>query len=105
MPVDKVDPTYAGIRDIGDLPVIERERIEAFFRVYKDLPAGRKDVVLNGFGDAAEARVLIQAALERFSHARNAALNDSDADPDKAADADRSGAERNHGNCAHQTKV
>lgn len=46
MPVDKVDPTYAGIRDIGDLPAIERERIEAFFRIYKDLPTGRKDVVL-----------------------------------------------------------
>lgn len=66
VPVDKVDPTYAGIRDIGDLPEIERQRIEAFFRVYKDLPVGRNPVVLNGFGDAAEARKLILEAMQRF---------------------------------------
>ncbi len=66
VPMDKVDPTYAGIRDIGDLPEIERQRIEAFFRVYKDLPVGRNPVVLNGFGDAAEARKLILEAMQRF---------------------------------------
>ncbi|HRN63187.1 MAG TPA: inorganic diphosphatase [Luteimonas sp.] len=64
VPADRVDPTYAGIRDIGDLPEIERDRIEAFFRVYKDLPEGRNPVVLNGFGDAAEAKALIRAALD-----------------------------------------
>lgn len=66
VPTDKVDPTYAGIRDIGDLPQIERERIEAFFRVYKDLPKGRNPVELNGFGDAAEAKALVREALARF---------------------------------------
>jgi len=66
VPTDKVDPTYAAIRDIADLPPIERERIEAFFRVYKDLPKGRNPVVLDGFGDAAEARAIIAAALARF---------------------------------------
>lgn len=66
VPVDDVDPTYAGIRTIGDLPAIERARIEAFFRVYKDLPAGRKTVQLNGFGDAAEARELIRAAMAAY---------------------------------------
>ena len=67
VPTDKIDPTYAGIRDLGDLPAIERERIEAFFRVYKDLPKGRNPVQLNGYGDAKEAKTLIQASLERFS--------------------------------------
>src|SRR5690606_8674054 len=66
VPTDKVDPAYAGIRDIGDLPEIERQRIEAFFRVYKDLPQGRNPVQLDGFGDAAEAQALIREALRRF---------------------------------------
>ncbi|HYM85166.1 MAG TPA: inorganic diphosphatase [Pseudoxanthomonas sp.] len=66
VPTDKIDPTYAGIRDLGDLPLIERQRIEAFFRVYKDLPAGRNPVKLDGFGDAAEARALIKASMRRF---------------------------------------
>ena len=67
VPTDKIDPTYAGIRDLTDLPQIERDRIEAFFRVYKDLPKGRNPVQLNGYGDAKEAKALIQASLERFS--------------------------------------
>jgi inorganic pyrophosphatase len=67
VPTDKVDPAYAGIRDLADLPQIERDRIEAFFRVYKDLPKGRNPVQLNGYGDAKEAKALIQASLERFS--------------------------------------
>ena len=66
VPTDKVDPTYAGIRELSDLPLIERQRIEAFFRVYKDLPAGRNPVQLDGWGSAADARVLIDAAMKRF---------------------------------------
>ena len=71
VPTDKVDPTYAGIRDIADLPAIERDRIEAFFRVYKDLPKGRNPVVLDGFGDAAEAKRLIREALGRYESERS----------------------------------
>ncbi|MEL1263820.1 inorganic diphosphatase [Pseudoxanthomonas putridarboris] len=70
VPTDKVDPTYADIRDLSDLPEIERDRIEAFFRVYKDLPKGRNPVQLDGFGDAAEAKALIRASLERFDAKR-----------------------------------
>ena len=66
VPTDKVDPTYSNIRDLADLPEIERQRIEAFFRIYKDLPVGRNPVVLNGYGNAAEAKVLITEALKRF---------------------------------------
>lgn len=66
VPTDRIDPTYANIRDLSDLPQIERDRIEAFFRVYKDLPAGRNPVQLDGFGDAQEARALILQSLERF---------------------------------------
>ncbi|TQM17763.1 inorganic pyrophosphatase [Pseudoxanthomonas sp. 3HH-4] len=67
VPTDKVDPTYAGIRDLADLPQIERDRMEAFFRVYKDLPKGRNPVQLNGYGDAKEAKALIRESLERFT--------------------------------------
>lgn len=67
VPTDKVDPTYADIRDLSDLPQIERDRIEAFFRVYKDLPKGRNPVQLDGFGDANEARALIRESLKRFA--------------------------------------
>ena len=67
VPTDKIDPTYAGIRDLSDLPEIERQRIEAFFRVYKDLPKGRNPVQLDGYGDAKEAKALIRESLERFT--------------------------------------
>lgn len=70
VPTDKVDPTYATIRDLGDLPLIERQRIEAFFRIYKDLPAGRNPVKLDGFGNAEEARAVIMQSLRRFDEDR-----------------------------------
>ena len=66
VPVDRIDPAYAGIHELSDLPEIERDRIEAFVRVYKDLPKGRNPVRLDGFGDAREARALIEASLARF---------------------------------------
>jgi inorganic pyrophosphatase len=66
VPTDKLDPTYAGIRDLQDLPLIERQRIEAFFRVYKDLPEGLNPVQLDGWGNAAEAKALIRASMQRF---------------------------------------
>ncbi len=66
VPSSDIDPSYDKIQDIGDLPEIERQRIEAFFRVYKQLPEGRKKVELNGYGNAAEARQMIQLALDNF---------------------------------------
>ena len=70
VPTDNVDPAYAAIRDIGDLPQAERERIEAFFRVYKDLPAGGNGVRLHGYGDADEAWALIRQAREGHTRSR-----------------------------------
>ncbi|MGV3575291.1 MAG: inorganic diphosphatase [Devosia sp.] len=63
VPVSDVDPTYDGIVTIDDLPEIERQRIEAFFRVYKQLPEGRKVVELNGFTGVEEALTLVNDAL------------------------------------------
>lgn len=68
VPADDVDPGYAHIRDIADLPALERERIEAFFRVYKQLPAADAgDVLLQGWGDAAEARAMLEEARARYA--------------------------------------
>ena len=56
VPASKIDPTYDNIKELSDLPKIEVQRLESFFRVYKDLPEGRKKVELNGFNDAATAK-------------------------------------------------
>jgi len=76
VPTDKIDPTYANIRDLQDLPLIERQRIEAFFRVYKDLPEGRNPVQLNGWGNAAEAKALIRESMQRFDAQQRRAKGD-----------------------------
>lgn len=67
VPSSDIDPSYDNIKDIDDLPLIERQRIEAFFRVYKQLPEGRKKVELNGYGNAAEARQMIKTALDNYT--------------------------------------
>ncbi len=66
VPAGKIDPTYAGIKEITDLPAMERERLQAFFRVYKQLPEGGKVVELRGFGDAATARDTIAKARNAY---------------------------------------
>ena len=76
VPTDKIDPTYANIRDLQDLPLIERQRIEAFFRVYKDLPEGRNPVELSGWGNAAEAKALIRESMQRFDTQQRRAKGD-----------------------------
>lgn len=66
VPISDVDPQYDAIRTITDLPEIERQRIEAFFRVYKDLPAGRKPVELRGFAGADAAKARVRAAIDAY---------------------------------------
>ena len=66
VPTSKIDPTYDDIKEMKDLPKIEQERLQAFFRVYKQLPDGRKKVELNGFEDAAKAKAEIKQAFEAY---------------------------------------
>lgn len=66
VPISDVDPSYDSIRTLSDLPGVEIDRIEAFFRVYKQLPAGRKIVELNGFCEADQAKALVKKAIEEF---------------------------------------
>ncbi|WP_312836774.1 inorganic diphosphatase [Pantoea sp.] len=66
VPANKIDPTYDEIQAISDLPKIEQERLQAFFRVYKQLPDGRKKVELNGLQDAATAKTEIKKAYDAW---------------------------------------
>ncbi len=69
VPASDIDPTWDEIKTVGDLPKLERERLEAFFRVYKQLPQGRKKVELNGYGDVAVAKQEIQTSLTTWKKA------------------------------------
>ncbi|WP_428943909.1 inorganic diphosphatase [Pantoea sp. FN060301] len=66
VPASKIDPTYDDIQTLDDLPKMEIKRLEAFFRVYKQLPDGRKKVELNGFSDAAAAKTEIKSAYDAW---------------------------------------
>ncbi|WP_310236994.1 inorganic diphosphatase [Luteimonas terrae] len=66
VPADDVDPTYAGVRTLDDLPAMERARIEAFFRVYKGLPAGGNRVELRGWGGVDDAKAVMHSAMDGF---------------------------------------
>lgn len=66
VPASDIDPTYDDIQSIDDLPEIERQRVEAFFRVYKQLPEGRKVVELNGFSGVNEAQQMVMDAIEAY---------------------------------------
>ena len=66
VPTSKIDPTYDDIKEMSDLPKMEQERLQAFFRVYKQLPDGRKKVELNGFENAAKAKTEIKQAFDAY---------------------------------------
>ena len=64
VPVPKLTRRYEHVHTYTDLPGITLEQIQHFFEHYKDLEPG-KWVRVIGWGDAAEARHLIEVAIER----------------------------------------
>ena len=64
VPSDKLTKRYLKIKEVSDLPEITLEQIKHFFEHYKDLEPG-KWVKVTGWGDAAEARKMINEAIER----------------------------------------
>ncbi|MGU3575966.1 inorganic diphosphatase [Brucellaceae bacterium C25G] len=68
VPTTKIDPTYDNIKEITDLPQIEQQRLEAFFRVYKQLPEGRKVVELGGFDNAKAAQEAVAKSIKAFKN-------------------------------------
>lgn len=64
VPVDKLYPSYSGVRNYQDLPAILLDQIAHFFEHYKDLEKG-KWVKVKGWADASQAAVMIQRAIDR----------------------------------------
>jgi len=64
VPADDVDPEYVSIRELGDLADAEKNRIEAFFQTYKNLPEPGGSIEVEGFGDAESARKAITEAMK-----------------------------------------
>jgi inorganic pyrophosphatase len=65
VPVSALDTTYDAIRDVGDVPKAERDRIAAYFRVYKQLPGGVEGRILETSGRAVAER-LVREAMEAY---------------------------------------
>jgi inorganic pyrophosphatase len=65
VPAHDVDPTYDDVNDVSDLPEMERRRIEAFFRVYKQIGSD-KVIEIKGWGDDGKARKMVRRALEEY---------------------------------------
>jgi inorganic pyrophosphatase len=64
VPVPRLSRRYEDVHEYTDLPEITIQQIQHFFEHYKDLEPGKWVKVL-GWGDAAEARSYITAAIAR----------------------------------------
>jgi inorganic pyrophosphatase len=64
VPTPKLTQRYAHVFNYTDLPKITVEQVQHFFEHYKDLEPG-KWVKMHGWGDAAEAKRMIQDAMAR----------------------------------------
>ncbi|WP_121756265.1 inorganic diphosphatase [Helicobacter felis] len=62
LPVEKIDPRYAKIQSLEDLPPITLEKIKHFFETYKDLEKD-KWVKVKGFGNKAQAQEVLEKAI------------------------------------------
>ncbi len=68
VPTDKVSPIYRDIKNYTDIPEMALVRIAHFYEHYKDLEEG-KWVKIDHWGDEAEARSMIERAIERARRA------------------------------------
>jgi inorganic pyrophosphatase len=71
VPSDRLTQRYTHVRNHTDMPQITLDQIQHFFEHYKDLEPGKWVKVL-GWGDAAEARLLITDAIARYRTANPA---------------------------------
>ena len=62
-------PAWRHVQDIDNLQPEYRDEVEHFFKVYKDLE--KKKTATDGFGNRAEALVVIEAARLRLKEAGN----------------------------------
>jgi inorganic pyrophosphatase len=64
VPSTRLTRRYEKVLDYTDLPAITLEQISHFFERYKDLESG-KWVKVERWGNAAEAKAMIQSAIDR----------------------------------------
>ena len=69
VPASKIDPSYDEIRDLGDLPDYDKKRLEAFFRVYKQLKSDDA-IEIKGWAGTEEALRRVKKALDNYRSAR-----------------------------------
>ena len=69
VPVEKVDPRFAKVKDIKDLPEALLNQIKHFFEHYKELEPGKWTKV-RGFHGAEEAKRMIKEAIENYAKKR-----------------------------------
>ncbi len=66
VPAPRLSRRYENVHEYTDLPEITRQQIQHFFEHYKDLETG-KWVKVAGWGDAAEARRVINEGIARYA--------------------------------------
>ncbi|HSP25253.1 MAG TPA: inorganic diphosphatase [Saliniramus sp.] len=71
VPTSKLTQRYDGVENYTDLPDITIKQIEHFFAHYKDLEPNKWVKILR-WGDAAEARAMIEAGIERAKNEKKA---------------------------------
>ena len=69
VPSSKLTKRYDSVQNYTDLPQITLDQIEHFFAHYKDLEPG-KWVKIVRWGDADEAKAMVQAGIERAKAAK-----------------------------------
>jgi inorganic pyrophosphatase len=69
VPIPKLSRRYENVHEFTDLPEITRQQIEHFFAHYKDLEPN-KWVKILGWGDAAEARLMIEQGIAKAKAAK-----------------------------------
>ncbi len=66
VPVTKLDRRYKSVQDITDVDQLLKDQLEQFYEHYKNLEPG-KWVKVDGWGDAAEAKGVIEEGIARLS--------------------------------------
>lgn len=72
VPTTKMDPEFKDIQNYTDVPEARLKRIQHFFERYKELEPN-KWVKVNGWGDAAEAKKMIEEGIARLKQKQTAA--------------------------------
>lgn len=65
VPANKIDPFFANVNDISDLPPVLLEKIKHFFENYKSLEKG-KWVKVTGWENSDAAKKIIVESVERY---------------------------------------